>query len=199
MFTVSSDLLHAHLRRHEKREKQITRDGGRRTPSGSTRNMRRSPVPQGFRQQRSARHSVPSPYDSLERLWPTSGEETTMLDGYAVDQMSGGNSHNLQPSLSAFPLSSLGAMATSQQMLSSNGIWHESVIQNCELASNTEIHWPFQDGGIFGLPSEAYPDLSPNEYLDPIRDNYSHLQDHGRLHNLEFVCTPDLDIFHSDF
>jgi hypothetical protein len=81
-------------------------------------------------------------------------------------------------------------MATTQQILSNNGIWHESVIQNCDLAPSTEFPWPFQDGGIFGLPSEAYSDLSPNEYLDPLRDNYSHMQDNGHLHSLEFVCMP---------
>ena len=42
-----------------------------------------------------------------------------------------------------------------------------------------QVPYPFQDGGIFGMGGEPYPELTPGgEYVDPFAEGYGNMGDH---------------------
>lgn len=68
------------------------------------------------------------------------------------------------------------------------------------MSMNSELPWPFQDGGIFGMSNNPYPpDLAADEYFDPFRDEASYSGDHGSLNTAESVrelhCAVDVIFF----
>ncbi|RFU29581.1 hypothetical protein B7463_g6767, partial [Scytalidium lignicola] len=177
-----SDLLHAHLRRHEKREKQNVRGTGTRpleTSSQRTASKRRGASYIGSKQDNYTTHSSGSAYDPLGRMWPPPIEPSDN----PMDHLN--TSHNSQ-SLSSDVLELPQSMANPNSMLQSTDNWGMTPVQGLPMSLNPEMPWPFQDGGIFGLSSGFYSDLPADEYLDPFRDDIGHIEDHGSLTSLEF-------------
>jgi len=125
-----------------------------------------------------------SPSNPPDGVWPSSLEESAMVNEYNVNQVDAG--HRLHPTNSTLPPSVVD-MSTSQPMLSNSGIWHIAPALGAELSSGTEFPWPFQDGGIFGLSSDIYPSLPGDEYFDPLGDDYYHAQEQNSSHSWEFV------------
>lgn len=160
---ASSDLLHAHLKRHEKsgkRETPSVRGPSRRaaipesTPSNGVKQSSSASPPQ---QQRPMRQpfvavpvpvpvSVPAPLQTYEGWVP------------AIEGMGYGVGMNGQEALPQFPAGMMDGVGSQQQQMMQAG-W--------------QVPYPFQDGGIFGMGGEPYLELTPGgEYLDPFVEGY---------------------------
>ncbi|OBT56684.1 hypothetical protein VE04_03559 [Pseudogymnoascus sp. 24MN13] len=165
---ASSDLLHAHLKRHEKSGKKgahYARGPSRRaaipesTPSNGVKQSSSTSPPQ---QQIPMRQSivpvplhvpasVPAPLQTYEGWAPP-----IQGMGYGVG-MSG---QELLPQFSGELMNVVG----SQQQIIQAG-W--------------QVPYPFQDGGIFGMGGEPYLELTPGgEYVDPFAEGYGNMGDH---------------------
>ncbi|OBT73201.1 hypothetical protein VF21_08720 [Pseudogymnoascus sp. 05NY08] len=165
---ASSDLLHAHLKRHEKSGKKGAISGrgpGRRaaipepTQSNGVKQSSSTSPPQ---QQIPMRQSivpvsvpvsacVPAPLQTYEGWAPPIAGM-----GYGMG-MSG---QELLPQFSGGLVDVVGAQ---QQMMQAG--W--------------QVPYPFQDGGIFGMGGEPYLELTPGgEYVDPFAEGYGNMGDH---------------------
>ncbi|KAH8799764.1 fungal-specific transcription factor domain-containing protein [Xylogone sp. PMI_703] len=176
-----NDLLHAHLRRHEKREKQTPREPATRSIEApqKTTSKRREVSLEDDKQGTFTRNSSGSTYDPLGRIWPSpieasSGAEHPLNIGHSIQSMGSGI------------LEAPQSIAHSHPILQNTTNWNSIPAQGFPVSLNSEFPWPFQDGGIFGLSSEIYPNLPPDEYLDPLRDEMGHLEEHASLASLDF-------------
>jgi hypothetical protein len=170
-----SDLLHAHLRRHEKSEKNL--------PATTTRrNLTESPERTSNRKQsqRVSRPSLTSPYNPLEESWPAPIEQSSMVRDYGSNQIDASQSLELPNSTFPTPVDRITAP---QPSLSSSSSWDIAPALDNELSSTTEFPWTFQDGGIFGLPNEIYPDITRDKYLHPFGDDYYQTHEHGSAYS----------------
>ncbi|KFY64612.1 hypothetical protein V496_03149 [Pseudogymnoascus sp. VKM F-4515 (FW-2607)] len=161
-----NDLLHAHLKRHEKSGKRGTPSGrgpGRRaavpepTPSNVVKESSSASPPQQQRPMSQAFGTVPIPVPaSVSAPLQTYGGWTPAVEslGYEV----GISGQELLPQFQAGGMDAVG----SQQMMQAG--W--------------QIPYPFQDGGIFGMGGEPYLALPPGgEYMDPFVEGYEHVGD----------------------
>lgn len=164
---ASSDLLHAHLKRHEKSGKKgvhSARGPSRRaaipehTPSNGVKQSSSTSPPQ---QQIPMRQSIvpiphPVPASVPAPLQTYDGWAPPIQGmGYGVE-MSG---QELLPQFSGGLVDVVG----SQQMIQAG--W--------------QVPYPFQDGGIFGMGGEPYLELTPGgEYVDPFAEGYGNMGDH---------------------
>ncbi len=87
----------------------------------------------------------------------------------------------------------LGEPAT-LDLLSTGTTWPEAFTQE-PILQPIDFHWPFQDGGIFGLPNADYLNSSGIGYIDPLRDDYSLDHSHGSLDDVQPVRTSGVSAF----
>jgi hypothetical protein len=116
-----------------------------------------------------------------------------MVRDYVANQIEAGQRLQL-PDSTIPPLAD--RMAAPQPTLASSSAWNISPGLGNELFSTTEFPWTFQDGGIFGLPNEVYPDLTRDKQF--IGDDYYQTQEHGSTRSWDFVSMPWLQ-FRNNF
>lgn len=188
LLTLTSDLLHAHLKRHEKRGKPgaAMRETGRRavaaTPEDGT--VKQGSPPPTPHQQKPVRQtytpvavpisisSLPPVYEAMDRGWAP-GIDTSRMR-YEVNSMNEQHTAVMQAQFSGAPMD--GVVSAQQQMMHAG--W--AAVGNGVGATGAEFPWPFQDGGIFGMAAETYPELTPGgEFLDPFMEEYGPVVEQG--------------------
>ncbi|KFY48609.1 hypothetical protein V495_01190 [Pseudogymnoascus sp. VKM F-4514 (FW-929)] len=163
-----NDLLHAHLKRHEK-------GGGKQgTPSARGLN-RRAAIPEpapsnGVKQSSSAsppQQQMPMRQGFVPVHAPVPASVPAQLQSYeswvpAIGSIGYGVGMNGQEPLPQFSAGMMDGVGSQQQMMQPG--W--------------QVPYPFQDGGIFGMGGEPYIEITPGgEYLDPFAEGYGQVGD----------------------
>ncbi|KFY33449.1 hypothetical protein V494_07621 [Pseudogymnoascus sp. VKM F-4513 (FW-928)] len=164
---ISSDLLHAHLKRHEKRGKQgspSVRGPGKRavapdpTPGNRVKHSSSASPPRQPRPMGQTIVPVPVPVP-VSMSAPLQTYESWVP---AVEGMGYGVGMSGQELLPQFQTGVMSGVGSQQQMMQAG--W--------------QVPYPFNDGGIFGMGGEQYLEITPEgQYLDPFVEGYAQAGD----------------------
>jgi hypothetical protein len=179
---IGSDLLHAHLRRHEKR---LQRNGeGRSTMSPdatSPSRVQRTLGPRKNSQYEQHSNSVRS--DALRHEWPPMNDATTSGDVYMDSEVDSSGSIQRPQTNDSLPQANLSAL---EEPSMTNTVGQFAPVEIGVGPNQNEFSWLFQEPGIFGLPGDNYFSLPGEEYFNmPL--NVSVDLSPGALDSIQFV------------